>query len=247
MEEKLEDISVEELERMLKELERQKEKEAVVVVPQPQVLQQSITTAVSEEKQPSFAELARQFEELANRLELVEKAVTKGFCYHVRLPFSKEEYATVCRYHFDDNYHFHSVDEQTVKLLTDLLFKYYKHAVASLQAIDELDECDSYPTNYHVVMFTDPIRLAVLYQKDAELVYVFKMLEGEYPEIIRVVVDVDGSKPRLRSVCRVTSDHDVFVIKTHLLDSLDMPLQVEENSRPVHDPDTYWKYSLPED
>jgi DNA-binding Lrp family transcriptional regulator len=227
-----ENISIEELEKLLNELEKRRvEKEAVVVVPQPQVLQQSITTAVSEEqKEFSFAELARQFEELANRLELVEKAVTKGFCYHVKLPFSKEEeYATVCRYHFDDDYHFHSVDEQTVKLLTDLLFKYYKHAVASLQAIDELEECDSYPTNYHVVMFTDPVRLAVLYQKDAELVYVFKMLEGEYPEIIRVVVDVDGSKPRLRSVCRVTSDHDVFVIKTHLLDSLDMPLHIEEN------------------
>jgi DNA-binding Lrp family transcriptional regulator len=227
-----ENISVEELEEMLKELEkRQAEKEVIAVVPQPQVLQQSITTAVSEEKQPSFEELARQFEELANRLELVEKAMTKGLCYHVRLPFSKEEeYATVCRYNFDDYYHFHSVDEQTVKLLTDLLFKYYKYAAASLQAIDELEECDSYPTNYHVVMFTDPVRLAVLYQKDAELVYVFKMLEGEYPEIIRITVDIgDTSKPRLRTICRVTSDHDIEAVKANLLEALDMPLQLGDS------------------
>ena len=227
---------------MLKEL--QKEKEAIVVMPQSQVLQ-SITTAVGEQKELSFAELAKRFEELADRLEFVEKAVTKGICYHVKLPFAKdEEYATVCRYSFADVYHFHPVDEQTVELLTDLLFKYYKYAVASLQAIDELEECDEYPTSYHVIMFTDPIRLAVLYSNEAYLTYVFKMQEGEYPEIIRVVVGVDGNKPRFRSVCRVTSDHDVYVIKLSLLESLDMPLKLgEEDSRPDHDPDTYWKYS----
>jgi hypothetical protein len=235
-----EDISVEELERMLKELaERQKEKEAIAVVPQPRLQQPTtITTAVSEEKQPSFAELAKQFEELASRLDFIEKAMTKGFCYHVKLPFTKdEEYATVCQYHY--------TDEKAAKLLIDLLFKYYKHAVTALQALDELDECNSYPSGYNIVMFTDVPRLAVLFPHSADLVYVFKLTEGEYPEIIRVTVDIDG-KPRLRSVCRVTDDHDIFVIKMYLMESLDMPLQIEEDE-PVHDPDDYWKYSLPED
>jgi NADH:ubiquinone oxidoreductase subunit C len=215
-----ENISVEELERMLKELaERQKEKEAIAVVPQPQVLQQSITTAV-EEKELSFEELAKKFEELADKLEFIEKAVTKGFCYHVKLPFTKdEEYATVCQYHY--------TDKQSAKLLIDLLFKYYKHAVTALQALDELDECNSYPSDYNIVMFTDVPRLATLFPHSADLVYVFKLTEGEYPEIIRVVVDVDNNKPRLRSVCRVTDDHDIFVIKMYLMETLDMPLQIE--------------------
>jgi hypothetical protein len=236
-------ISVEELERMLKELEekekQKKELDITIPVAPPQIV---VSTAVSEEKQLSFTELAKEFEELADRLEVVEKAMTKGICYHVRLPFSKEEeFATVCRYS--------DVDEQTAKLLIDLLFKYYKHAMIAYQAFDELDECDSYPPNYHVVMFTDPIRLATLYPKDAELVYVFKMLEDEYPEIIRVVVDNDGGKPRLRSVCRVTNVHDIEAVKANLLEALDMPLQLddEKDRRPVHDPDAYWKYSLPGD
>jgi hypothetical protein len=210
--------SVEELEKLLRELEkRQAEKEAIAVAPQPRLQQITTTTAVDEKQEElSFADLAKQFEELASRLELVEKAMTKGLCYHVKLPFAKdEEYATVCRYH--------DVDEKVAKLLIDLLFKYYKHAVASLQAIDELEECDSYSPNYHVVMFTDPVRLAV-YPKDADLVYVFKLQEGEYPEIIRVFIDIENNKSRLRTICRVTSDHDIEAIKVNLLEALDMPL-----------------------
>jgi len=237
-----EDISVEELKRMLKELDK-REKEAIAVVPQPR-LQQPITittTTVGEENEPSFVELAKKFEELANRLELVEKAVTKGFCYHVKLPFTKdEEYATVCQYHYTDG--------QTAKLLIDLLFKYYKHAAIALQAFDELDECGSYPPSYHVVMFTDPIRLAVRYN-DAllSLTYVFKLVEGEYPEIVRVDVDVDNNKPRLRNICRVNDDNDIFAIKVNIMEALDMVPKDMEDEKPVHDPDDYWKYSLPED
>jgi hypothetical protein len=240
-------ISIEELEKLLKELEKGKEKELIIpVVPQiPQMSQLTVTvsTAVSEERAPSFAELAEKFEELTDRLEVVEKAITKGICYHVKLPFAKdEEYATVCRYH--------DVDEKTAELLTDLLFKYYKHASIALQAINELDECESYPPSYHVVMFTDPIRLAVLYSTYADLTYVFKLQENEHPEIIRITVDVgDARKPRLRNMCRVASVHDIEAIKVNLLEALDMPLQLddEKDRRPVHDPDAYWKYSLPGD
>jgi hypothetical protein len=213
-------ISVEELERLLKELEKGKEKELIISVA-PQMSQLTVSTAVSEEKQLSFAELAKEFEELANRLEVVEKAMTKGICYHVRLPFSKEEeFATVCRYS--------DADEQTAKLLVDLLFKYYKHAMMSLQALDELDECESYPPSYHVVMFTDPIRLAVLHSNEAILIYVFKLLDGEYPEVVRITVDVEN-KPRLRSVCRVTNVHDIEAVKVNLLEALDMPLQLGDS------------------
>jgi len=229
-----ENISVEELEKMLKEL-AEKQKETVAVVPQLQVLQQLVPTVVSEERkeEPSFEELAKKFEELANRLDFVEKAMTKGLCYHVRLPFAKdEEYATVC--------HYHNVDEQTAKLLTDLLFKYYKHAIMALQAIDELDECDSYPPDYHVVMFTDPIRLAVLYPNEVYLTFVFKLQENEYPEVIRVVVDVDeNSKLRFRSICKVADHDDLFYVKASLLDALDMPLHIEDENSSA---DNYLEY-----
>jgi hypothetical protein len=238
-------ISIEELEKLLKELEKGKEKELIIsVVPSVQQVPVPVTTAVSaeEQKEQSFAELAKEFEELASRLEFVEKAMTKGFCYHVKLPFAKdEEYATVCRYS--------DADDDVAKLLTDLLFKYYKHAMISLQAIAELEECDSYPPNYHVVMFTDPVRLAVFYSNEANLTYVFKLgHENEYPEIVRVTVDLDGNKPRLRNMCRVTDIHDIEAVKANLLESLDMPLELgEEAKKPVHDPDAYWKYSLPGD
>jgi hypothetical protein len=120
--------------------------------------------------------------------------------------------------------------------------------VTALQAIDELEECDYYSPSYHVVMFTDPVRLAVLYSNEADLTYVFKLTEGEYLEVIRVIVDVDGNKPRLRSICRVANDHDIEAVKVNLLEALDMPLQLDEEvKRPPHDPDAYWKYSLPGD
>ena len=98
-------------------------------------------------------------------------------------------------------------------------------------------------------MFTDPIRLAVLYSDEAILTYVFKLGKNEYPEIVRVAVDLDGNKPRLRNMCRVASVHDIEVVKVNLLEALDMPLQLddEKDRRPVHDPDAYWKYSLPGD
>jgi hypothetical protein len=232
-------ISIEELEKLLKELEEKEKQEKELIVPvipvAPQMPQATASlTAVSEEKHLSFAELAKEFEELANRLEVVEKALSKGFCYHVKLPFTKdEEYATVCRYHFADIYQQHPLDEQVAKLLVDLLFKYYKHAVTALQAIDELEECDSYPPSYHVVMFTDPVRLAVLYSTYADLTYAFKLQENEYPEIIRITVDIgDTGKPRLRNICRVTSVHDIEAIKVNLLESLDMPLQLELDDLP---------------
>ena len=219
-----EDISVEELKRMLKEL--QKEKEVIVVMPQSQVLQQSITTAVGKQKELSFAELAKQFEEIAERLDFIEKVMTKGVCYHVRLPFSKdEEYATVCRYH--------DIDAQSAQLLTDLLFKYYKHASIALHAIDELEECDSHPPDYHVVMFTDPVRLATLYPDEADLTYVFNLQENEYPEVIRVVVDVDENSKRFRSICKATDYDDISLIKVSLLDVLDMPLHIDEEKSGV--------------
>jgi hypothetical protein len=224
-------ISIEELEKLLKELEeKEKQKKELIIPVAPQMPQLTVvsTAVVSEEKQHSFTELAKQFEELANRLELVEKAMTKGICYHVKLPFSKdEEYATVCRYNFADIYQQYPLDEQTAKLLIDLLFKYYKHAAMSLQALDELEECDNYPPIYHVVMFADPIRLAVLYPGEVALTYVFKLQDGEYPEIIRILINI-GDRPRLRSICRVTNVHDVEAIKVNLLESLDMPLNGEE-------------------
>ena len=223
-----EDISVEELKRMLKELDK-REKEAIAVVPQPR-LQQPITitttTAVGKQKELSFAELAKQFEEIAERLDFIEKVMTKGVCYHVRLPFSKdEEYATVCRYH--------DIDAQSAQLLTDLLFKYYKHASIALHAIDELEECDSHPPDYHVVMFTDPVRLATLYPDEADLTYVFNLQENEYPEVIRVVVDVDENSKRFRSICKATDYDDISLIKVSLLDVLDMPLHIDEEKSGV--------------
>jgi hypothetical protein len=218
-----EKVTIEELEKLLKELEEKEKQEKELIVPV--VPQQVSLTAVSEEQkeQKSFAELAKEFEELANRLELVEKAMTKGLCYHVKLPFSKdEEYATVCRYY--------NVDEQTAKLLIDLLFKYYKHAVATHQALDEIEECEAYLPSYDIVMFTDPVRLAVLYSTYADLTYVFKLQENEHPEIIRITVDIgDTSKPRLRSICRVADIHDIEAVKVNLLESLDMPLQLEDS------------------
>ena len=213
-----EKISVEELEKLLQELEEKQKKELIITIPE---MPMPVPTA--EERETSVEELAKKFEELASRLELVEKAMTKGLCYHVKLPFAKDEaYATVCRYH--------DVDEQTAKLLIDLLFKYYKHATMALQAFDELDECGSYSPNYNVVMFTDPIRLAVL-SNEADLIYVFNLQENEYPEVIRVVVDVDENKLRFRSICKATDNDDVFHIKASLLDALDMPLHIEDEDK----------------
>jgi len=225
-------ISVEELEKMLKELEEKEKqsKELVIAIPEVSVPSVPVSTAVSaeEHEEPSFEELAKKLEELAERLEVVEKAMTKGICYHVKLPFAKdEEYATVCRRHFADANHYYTIDEQTAKLLVDLLFKYYKHAATAYQAIDELEECEAYPPSYHVVMFTDPIRLAVLYPNEAVLTYVFKLLDGEYPEVVRITVDV-SSKPRLRNMCRATDVHDIEAVKVNLLEALDMPLEGEE-------------------
>jgi len=227
-------ISVEELEKILKELDKEEKekqcKDLVVAIPEVSGSSVSVSTAVSvseEHKEPSFAELAKKLEEIAERLEVVEKAMTKGICYHVKLPFKDEEYATVCRRHFADAYHLHAIDERVVGLLVDLLFKYYKHAVTAYQAIDELEECDSYPPHYHVVMFTDPVRLAVLYANCADLTYIFR-LENDVAEIVRVTVDLDGgNKPRLRSVCRATDTHGIEAIRASLLEALDMPLKEE--------------------
>jgi hypothetical protein len=222
-----EEVTIEELERMLQELEeKEKQKRELIVPVMPQALVSTAVSTVNEEREPSFAELAEEFEKLAGKLDFIEKAMTKGFCYHVKLPFTKEEaYATVCRRHYADIYHLHPLEENTVKLLTDLLFKYYKHAAVAVQAIDELEECDSYayPVLYHVVMFTDPVRLAVLFSSSADLIYVFKLQDGEYPEIIRIIVDING-KPRLRSMCKVVNEHDVYAIVQNILDALEMPL-----------------------
>jgi hypothetical protein len=58
------------------------------------------------------------------------------------------------------------------------------------------------------------------------------MQDGEYSEIIRIIVDVDeNNKPRFRSVCRVANDSDLFYIKASLLDALDMPLHIEDEDK----------------
>jgi len=205
------EISLEELERRLREI--QESEKSIEIKPESIP---SITLSKEE----------KDVEELENELRKVEEEKEKetlmkygGVCHRVKLP--KFEEFVVCRYGL--------VGVDLMERVVKLLYKYYPYASKTVNALDEIKPCRVHPKNPDVVMFLDPVRLGSLHlwadeEGVANLTYIYE-LNGDNMKVEGVHLELEiKNEASVRRVCRLV--HAESILKT-LLRALNLPFVSE--------------------
>jgi hypothetical protein len=204
-----EEVSLEELERELKEIQ---ESERNIEI-KPETV--SLGKTKEEESVEELEEELRRVEEEQEKQELMKYG---GVCHRVRLP-KFEEPIVVCRYGL--------VGVDLMERVVKLLYKYYPYADKTMKVLDEIRSCRYHPRNPDVVVFMYPIRYGSLHfiaddEGVADLVYIYR-LDGDVVDGVHLELEIKG-KTSVKRVCRLTDAESVL---TTLLRALNLPFVSE--------------------
>jgi hypothetical protein len=206
-----EEISLEELEKELRELERNPE-ESIEIKP-------SIPSNTLSKEEKDVEELENELRKVEEEKEKETLMMYGGVCHRIKIE-KFEDPVVVCRYG----------DTDLMKQVVKLLYKYYPYASKVMSILDEIRPCRAHPRNPDVVMFLDPVRFGSLHfwakgEGVADLTYIHR-LDGDNMSVegVHLELEITKNEASVRRVCRLVHAEPIL---TTMLRALNLPFVSE--------------------